>query len=74
MCSAVEGATNRDWHEITPFPPKRPSSFHQWVSHIQEGTTATENIQMALDLTRLMEAANRSASSKQVVDLDTLVS
>ena len=71
--SAIPSVTNRDWHEITPFPPQRPSSFHQWVAHIQEGTTATENIQMALDLTRLMEAANLSASSKQIVNLDTLV-
>lgn len=72
--SAVEGVTEQDWHEITPFPPRRPSSFQQWVAHIQEGTTATENIQMALDLTRLMEAATLSANSKQVINLDTLVS
>jgi 1,5-anhydro-D-fructose reductase (1,5-anhydro-D-mannitol-forming) len=72
--STAQGSSNQGWQEITSFPPKRPSSFQQWVTHIQEGTTATENIQMALDLTRLMEAANLSANSKQVVRLDTLVS
>jgi 1,5-anhydro-D-fructose reductase (1,5-anhydro-D-mannitol-forming) len=73
MRSAVSNVAQQDWHEITSFPPRRPSSFQQWVTHIQEGTTATDNIQMALDLTRLMEAANLSAQQKQVVRLDTLV-
>jgi 1,5-anhydro-D-fructose reductase (1,5-anhydro-D-mannitol-forming) len=55
-----------------PLPARRPFAFSQWVDHIQQGTTATENIQIALDLTRLMEAANRSVSSKAAVRLDSL--
>jgi predicted dehydrogenase len=53
-------------------PPDRPSAFHQWVAHIQQGTSATKNIQMALDLTRLMEAANLSARGGHPVRLDSL--
>ena len=40
---------------------KPPLAFEQWIDHIQQGTTADENIAMALDLTRLIEAANLSA-------------
>ncbi len=60
-----------DWTE-QPIPPDRPSAFAQWVEHIQRGTTGTENIQAALDLTRLMEAANKSAASGAAVRLDSL--
>jgi len=53
-------------------PADLPSAFHQWVTHIQQGTTATKNIQSALDLTRLMEAANLSARGVHPVRLDSL--
>jgi hypothetical protein len=59
------------WTSI-PIPTDHVSAFEQWVEHIQRGTTATENIQMALDLTRLMEAANHSAKNQIVVRLDDL--
>ncbi|HIW34294.1 MAG TPA: Gfo/Idh/MocA family oxidoreductase [Candidatus Paenibacillus intestinavium] len=49
------------WLEI-PLPENRESAFEQWVNHIQNNTLATENIEIAVELTRLMEAANRSAS------------
>ncbi|HET6871365.1 MAG TPA: gfo/Idh/MocA family oxidoreductase, partial [Sporolactobacillaceae bacterium] len=48
------------WKEYTS-QVKRPSAFHQWVTHIQEGTTADENIELALELTKLVEASNLSA-------------
>jgi 1,5-anhydro-D-fructose reductase (1,5-anhydro-D-mannitol-forming) len=47
-------------------------AFLQWVAHIQQGTTASENIQMAVDLTKLMEAANLSVQEKAPVKLATL--
>jgi 1,5-anhydro-D-fructose reductase (1,5-anhydro-D-mannitol-forming) len=62
----------QQWLASAKLPPDRPSAFHQWVEHIQQGTTATENIQSALDLTRLMEAANRSARGGHPVRLDSL--
>jgi 1,5-anhydro-D-fructose reductase (1,5-anhydro-D-mannitol-forming) len=62
----------QQWLASAKLPPDRPSAFHQWVEHIQQGTTAAENIQSALDLTRLMEAANRSARGGHPVRLDSL--
>jgi 1,5-anhydro-D-fructose reductase (1,5-anhydro-D-mannitol-forming) len=57
-----------DWTEV-PLPDREPGPFHQWVDHIEQGTTATENIALAIDLTTLMEAANRSARTGQTVRL-----
>ncbi len=42
------------------------------IQHFQQGSTATENIQAAIGLSMLMEAANRSAKSNQPVRLDML--
>ena len=67
--SAKDGG--QDWKQVT-LPQDRPSSFQQWVTHIQQGTTASENIQAAVDLTRLMEAANLSAKGSHEVRLDFL--
>lgn len=60
------------WHEITELPADRPIAFKQWVAHIKDGTTATANIQIARELTTLMEAANTSARTHQSVRLDSL--
>jgi predicted dehydrogenase len=61
-----------NWSVWTAIPPDQPTPFEQWVSHIQHGATAVENIQAALDLSMLMEAANHSATSHQPIRLDTL--
>lgn len=55
-----------EWTE-QPLPANRESAFEQWVRHIQEDTLASENIAAAVQLTRLMEAANRSAKTGAVV-------
>ena len=55
-----------EWTE-QPLPANRESAFEQWVRHIQEDTLASENIAAAIQLTRLMEAANRSAQTGSVV-------
>jgi len=49
-----------------------PSAFSQWVGHIQNGTEAADNVAMAVDLTKLMEASNRSAAEGRAVRLDEL--
>jgi predicted dehydrogenase len=49
-----------DWTEIT-LPDRQPTALEQFVSHVQDGTRATENVAMGLDLTRLMQAAYQSA-------------
>jgi 1,5-anhydro-D-fructose reductase (1,5-anhydro-D-mannitol-forming) len=52
-----------------PIPGDAPSPFEQWVRHIEDGTTAAENIALAVDLTTLMDAAMRSARTGQTVRL-----
>ncbi|WNS40783.1 Gfo/Idh/MocA family oxidoreductase [Paenibacillus sp. MMS20-IR301] len=61
--AAAEG-----WTEI-PLKDNQASAFEQWVNHIQSDTEAARNIQAALELTRLMEAANRSAEEGRVIPL-----
>jgi 1,5-anhydro-D-fructose reductase (1,5-anhydro-D-mannitol-forming) len=64
---------SRQWNDQTgSIPADEPMAFLQWVAHIQQGTTASENIQMAVDLTKLMEAANLSVQEKAPVKLATL--
>lgn len=60
------------WKVYENLPESNPSAFHQWVSHIQNGTKATQNIQLAVDLTKLMEASNLSVATKQQIRLDSL--
>ncbi|GIO60689.1 Gfo/Idh/MocA family protein [Paenibacillus cellulositrophicus] len=59
------------WVEI-PVPANRESAFEQWISHIEQGTTADENIAMAIELTKLMEAANLSNAERRAVKLNEL--
>lgn len=63
--------TEKAWTEV-PVGDRLPFAFEQWVGHIEAGTEATENIEFALDLTRLMEAANRSAAEGKSVRLSEL--
>lgn len=60
-----------EWIE-RPVAANRESAFEQWISHIQQGTTAEANIQMAVDLTKLMEASNQSAREHRAVRLSEL--
>jgi 1,5-anhydro-D-fructose reductase (1,5-anhydro-D-mannitol-forming) len=66
----ASGGDGRDagWTEVR-LPDPVPSPFDQWVTHIDKGTTATENIALALDLTTLMDAANRSAKTGEAIRL-----
>lgn len=64
--------SEQDWTEI-PLHINRESAFLQWVNHIRDHTLATQNLQMAVELTRLMEAANRSAKESRVIRLTELV-
>ncbi len=71
--TALEAQGRSGWVHWT-LPADQPSAFDQWVRHIAEGTTADANIAMALDLTRLMEAAAISARERRAVALDELAS
>ena len=57
-----------DWTELE-LPDRAPGPFEQWVGHIEQGTVATENIALAVDLTTLMDAANRSARTGRTVEV-----
>jgi predicted dehydrogenase len=59
------------WREI-PVAADRENAFRQWVGHIQNGTKAEENIRLAVDLTKLMEASNLAATQKQAFRLSDL--
>jgi predicted dehydrogenase len=48
------------WHEV-PLPTAAPGPFAQWVEHIRSGTVATGNLRAAVELTRLVVAANEAA-------------
>jgi len=60
-----------NWETIE-LPGNGPTAFEQWVAHIKQGTSAADNIAMAVDLTRLMEAANRSVREGRPIKLDEL--
>ncbi|GIP38130.1 dehydrogenase [Paenibacillus sp. J31TS4] len=55
-----------------PIPDDAPTAFEQWVGHIQNETAAVENLQLAVDLTKLMEASNLSAAEGRPVLLKEL--
>lgn len=59
------------WQEVA-LPDAAPFAFDQWVEHIREGTEATDNVEIAVDLTRLMEAANLSAKAGRSVAIAEL--
>ncbi|WP_339320092.1 Gfo/Idh/MocA family oxidoreductase [Paenibacillus sp. FSL R10-2734] len=59
------------WKEVA-LQTNRESAFHQWVNHIRNDTFATQNVQIAVELTRLMEAANRSAKEARMIRLADL--
>ncbi|CAN7680936.1 Gfo/Idh/MocA family oxidoreductase [Paenibacillus sp. LjRoot153] len=67
----LEEATGQ-WVAYDSIPEAKPTAFDQWVAHIQNGTKAAENIGLAVDLTKLMEASNLSVASKSQVRLDSL--
>src|SRR5207248_6903526 len=73
ILASVEHGGGQDWQDWTMrIPQDRPLAFSQWVNHIQQKTTATENIQVAVNLTSLMEAANISARTRQAGRLSSL--
>ncbi|MFK4084662.1 Gfo/Idh/MocA family protein [Kribbella sp. NPDC020789] len=53
--------------EQLPVPEHGLDPFGQWVEHITNGTRADDNIARALELTRLVVAANEAATTNTVV-------
>ena len=50
------------WAEL-PVPPDGDDPFAQWVRHIRDGTRADDNLARAVELTRLVTAANTAAAA-----------
>ena len=59
------------WEKLA-LEERQPYAFSQWVEHINQGTEATENIAAAIDLTKLMEASNRSVAEGRPIRIDEL--
>ncbi|TFE27218.1 Gfo/Idh/MocA family protein [Cohnella luojiensis] len=61
-----------DKWETLPVGDALPVAFDQWVEHIRNGTEATDNVDLAVDLTRLMEASTRSVAEGRSIRIDEL--
>ncbi|WP_138752649.1 Gfo/Idh/MocA family protein [Paenibacillus sinopodophylli] len=70
--TSVPGADSSEKWTAAVIPPARESAFHQWVQHIENDTTADENVSLAIDLTKLMEASNLSAREHRAIRIDEL--
>ncbi|WP_256762056.1 Gfo/Idh/MocA family protein [Cohnella sp. WQ 127256] len=62
---------SKNWVELEVDAPL-PVAFDQWVGHIQNGTEAVDNVALAADLTRLMEASTRSVAEGRPIRIDEL--
>jgi predicted dehydrogenase len=69
LVSDAAGGREATWQEL-PVPASGPTPFEQWVGHILDGTDAAENIALALDLTTLVDAANRSVASGSAITME----
>lgn len=56
-----------DTWEIQSVPPDEADSFSRWVTHIREGTRAVDNLTRAVELSRLVSAANTAAATGRTV-------
>jgi len=54
-------------------PQQGPTPFEQWVSAVQSGASTQSNLNLALDLSALAEAATQSAAKGRTIHLDDIV-
>ena len=57
-------------HEL-PIAPDGPGPFAQWIEHVGDGTRADDNLASAVELTRLVAAANRAAAEGRTIPYRT---
>lgn len=62
----VSDATGQNWHAV-PIPVDAPDAYDRWLRAIGSGVEETENLDRAVELTRLVVAANEAAASSSVV-------
>jgi 1,5-anhydro-D-fructose reductase (1,5-anhydro-D-mannitol-forming) len=63
----VSDAKGQNWHAV-PVPADAPDAYDRWVAAIRTGVEETDNLDRAVELTRLVVAANEAAASGTVVD------
>jgi len=63
----VSGAAYGDDVQEIPVPSDVPSAYQQWVQHIADDTRADANLAAAVELTRLVVAANEAAATGRTV-------
>ncbi|RCK68321.1 gfo/Idh/MocA family oxidoreductase [Desertihabitans brevis] len=59
--------TDADGRHVLEVGPDGPDAFDQWVGHITHGTRAEDNLERAVELTRLVVLANRSAAEDRAI-------
>jgi predicted dehydrogenase len=64
----VSGKAFGDEPQRLDVPEHGPSAYEQWVDHIRNDTRADQNIAAAVELTRLVVAANESAATGRTVE------
>lgn len=69
MVRLASGRADGEWNEV-PVPHDGPTPFEQWLAHVADGTRATENVDLALDLTTLVDAADRSARTSRAIAIE----
>jgi 1,5-anhydro-D-fructose reductase (1,5-anhydro-D-mannitol-forming) len=62
----VRSAGTDTWESLS-MPQDEPDAFSQWVTHIHNGTRADDNLTRAVELTRLVSAANTAAATGTTV-------
>jgi 1,5-anhydro-D-fructose reductase (1,5-anhydro-D-mannitol-forming) len=62
----VRSAGANTWESL-PLPPDDADAFSRWVTHIRDGTRADDNLARAVELTRLVSAANSAAATGTTV-------
>jgi predicted dehydrogenase len=65
-----EGNVLRVAGKELPVPEHSPDPFAQWVTHITDGTRADDNLARALELTRMVVAANEAATKGTSIAYD----
>jgi predicted dehydrogenase len=58
-----------DWETVPDVPADLPSPFDQWVERVQRGEPNPENLNLALDLTRLAEASGIAVAEGRAIPL-----
>jgi len=62
----MRNAGSDTWESLS-VPQDDAAALNQWVSHIRDGTRADDNLTRAVELTRLVSAANAAAATGTTV-------